>query len=262
MNTIKAILFDLDETLLVEWKSAEEAFGDTIALLDCSIDKEEFVRVIRAAAKKLWYELPTIEYCLRIGISSWEGLWADFSGEDPNLKLLSTLRDKYRLQCWQQSLETFGISNPEAALESSRHFFTIRNAKHTLFPDTLTTLHWLYPRYKLGLITNGAPDLQRKKIEGSGLRGFFENIVISGDYGIGKPDVRLFEIALEQLKSLKEQVLIVGDSLKNDIGGGHAAGIKTVWLNRNQNKKTDILPDYEIKDLSGLLKILDSEPPT
>jgi len=200
MKSIQAILFDLDETLIMEWKSAEQAFFETIESFDHKINKNEFVKTIRAEAKKLWYALPTIGYSLQIGISSWEALWADFSGDDPNLKMLRDLSEQYRVQSWHQALQVYNVTGMTIAEELSSRYIKIRMTKHELFPETIETLQILKPFYKLGLITNGAPDLQSKKIIGGGLTDYFESIVISGEYGFGKPDERLFKVAVEKMK--------------------------------------------------------------
>jgi putative hydrolase of the HAD superfamily len=154
------ILFDLDDTLIIEWESAEESFIETIVQLDQNIDKDGFLRTIRKQARDNWYKLPTIDYCLKIGISSWEGLWADFTGESEELKDLRNLSAKYRFETWHQTLINFNINDPEIAEKLSLDFKRIRHTKHRLFYETIDTLDKLKKTYKLGLITNGAPDLQ------------------------------------------------------------------------------------------------------
>ncbi len=256
MQKIKAILFDLDETLIYEWRSAEESFFETIRPLDTEIDKNDFVQVIRTVAKKLWYALPTIEYCRQVGISSWEALWGEFSGDDPNLKLLSALIDEYRIQTWHLTLKTFQIPSLDLAKDLSSRYIAIRDTKHVLFPETMETLETLHPYYKLGLITNGAPDLQWRKIRGGQLTDYFECIVISGEYDYGKPDERLFRIAVDKLKVQPDHVMMVGDSLKSDIKGAAAAGLITVWVNRDKKVNPDVPFHYEIDNLLKLNTIL------
>jgi putative hydrolase of the HAD superfamily len=256
MKKLNSILFDLDETLIMEWKSAEQAFFETMGLFDHRINKNDFVKVIRTEAKNLWYALPTIEYSLQVGISSWEALWADFSGKDPNLKSLSRLSKQYRVECWHRALQAFDIPSITLAEELSNQYIKIRSTKHVLFPETLETLRLLQPNYKLGLITNGAPDLQWKKIKGGGLTDYFNCILISGEYGFGKPDERLFRAAVEQLKTVKENVLMVGDSINNDIQGAVSAGLTTVWINRERRINPAVLPNFEIDNLLKLAPIL------
>jgi putative hydrolase of the HAD superfamily len=254
---IDTILFDLDDTLIVEWKSAEESFIDTIGLIDNNIDPDEFVKIIREQARELWYKLPTIDYCLKVGISSYEALWADFSGENENIKQLNALVDKYRFEAWNNALSIFNIKNPEISHRLSNEFKRIRNTRHELFPETLDVLNVLKPNYKLGLVTNGTPDLQWKKINGGNLRHFFNFIAISGDYGYGKPDERLFNAAIIGMESEKSNTIMVGDRLKTDIAGALQTGLKTIWINRNGfDRHDDIKPDFELQNLSDIEKIL------
>jgi putative hydrolase of the HAD superfamily len=257
MNKIKAILFDLDETLLVEWDSARHSFIETIKRIDSGIDENEFVKAIREEARKLWYVLPTIKYCRRIGISSWEALWADFSGSDSNLKMLSRLAAEYRMKSWKNALVRFGIRNGIVARELSDTYMEIRNARHIVFPDAIECLNNLKPLYKLGLITNGAMDLQWKKINGSHLKPYFHAIVISSEYGFAKPDVRLFRKELSLLQCTAKNSIMVGDSLDTDIKGAKEAGILAVWINRDGKVYNDpvLKPDYEIASLSELQEL-------
>ena len=253
------ILFDLDDTLLVELKSAEEAFAETVEILNSHIDKNEFVKSIIAQARINWYKLPAIEYCLRIGISSREGLWADFTGENENLKILRSLSVKYRLDTWHETLIKFGINDPAIAEKLSCEFIRIRNNKHVLFPEVKDVLDKLKDRFKLGLITNGTPDVQWNKINGGNLKQYFKFIAVSGEQGYAKPDRRLFDIVISGLNSDKSAAIMIGDSINTDIKGAKDYGISTVWINRNKVKSDSIKPDYEITNLTGILKILSAK---
>jgi len=216
--------------------------------------------MIRKQARDNWYKLPTIDYCLKIGISSWEALWADFIGECKELEELRNLSAKYRFETWHQTLIKFDINDNETAEKLSRDFKRIRNTKHKLFPETKDTLDLLKRTYRLGLITNGAPDLQWKKINGGNIKQYFDHIAISGEHGYAKPDSRLFDTAINALKSDKANTIMVGDSLIKDIKGAQDCGLKAIWINRNENKAEDIKPDYEITDLTKISYILTAMP--
>ncbi len=257
-DAIKCILFDLDDTLLIEWKSAEKSFLETIELVDHIIDKSSFVQIIREEARKLWYSLPTIDYCKKVGISSWEALWADFTGEDKNLKILHSLAKDYRISTWTNALKRYDINPENTAARLSEEFKKIRSAKHILFDESIETLEKLKYRYKLGLITNGAPDLQWKKVIGGKLRPYFDSIIISGEYGYAKPDTRLFRVAIDSLKTEKNTTIMVGDNLNTDINGGKNAGIQTAWVNRDKKEANENKPDIEIDNLLQLVEIIDS----
>jgi len=258
MDEVKAILFDLDDTLLVEKNSTRDSFIATISSMEPEIDNDEFVKVIREEARKLWYELPTITYCLKVGISSWEALWADFSGADNNLMLLADLAGEYRINSWANALFHFGIRDAGIAEELSDSFKRIRDTKHAVYHDTIECLEQVKPQFKLGLITNGAPDLQWKKIHGSKLQPYFQTLVISGEYGFAKPDKRLFIEALNLMACSAANTLMVGDTLKTDIQGAKEIGIRTIWINRDNKQcdNPDLKPDYEIDSLLQLEEVI------
>jgi putative hydrolase of the HAD superfamily len=255
-SIIDTILFDLDDTLIIERKSAEESFVETIQQINLPIKIDEFLKTVRNEAKEQWHKLPTIDFCLKIGISSWEALWADFTGADGEFIQLRRLADGYRFDTWNQTLIKLNIHDEDLANRLSSDFKRIRGSKHVLFPETINTLSKLKKKYKLGLITNGAPDIQWKKINGGNLKHFFDYIAISGEHGYAKPDSRLFDIAIKGLESAKINTIMVGDTIKTDIQGGNAYGLTTIWVNRNGNKVDEIKPDYEVKKLTDIYEII------
>lgn len=259
---VEVILFDLDDTLVIEQASADAAFLATSdhANKKYGCDPKQLSKVVRDNARKLWYGAPTIDYCLNVGISSWEGLWARFSGEDSNLQYLNKWAPEYRRQSWLNALSEFGIDDVEFAEQLGETFARERRGRHHLFPDTRESLEQLRNNYRLGIITNGAPDLQREKIDGSNIGGFFENVIISGEVGIGKPDIRLFKLALERFTDDSMVAVLVGDSLEKDIQGAQNVGIRAIWINRSGIKKEDqkLTPDIQIKSLTELPSVLSS----
>src|SRR5690606_24629549 len=110
--------------------------------------------------------------------------------------------------------------------------------------------------YKLLLLTNGSPDLQNTKLTITPeIAPYFDQIVISGGFGKGKPDPSIFEHALQLMEVDKDEVLMVGDNLMTDILGANQTGIKSVWINRHQKERTEVVPTYEINHLEGLFDI-------
>lgn len=114
-------------------------------------------------------------------------------------------------------------------------------------------------KYKLLLLTNGSPELQNTKLEITPeLVPYFDKIVISGAFGRGKPDASIFEHALEIMELDKDEVLMVGDNLMTDILGATRAGIQSVWINRHDKERTEVVPTYEITHLEELYPILEN----
>ncbi|OGE27664.1 hypothetical protein A3B42_02400 [Candidatus Daviesbacteria bacterium RIFCSPLOWO2_01_FULL_38_10] len=256
----EVVLFDLDDTLVIDQSSAEAAFLATseIASKTFGCNPNQLTRAVWDNVHNLWYAAPTIKYCQGVGIRSWEGLWSHFSGDDPNLKFLKEWVSDYRRRVWFQALSTFGIENMEFAQYLGDTLIAERRNRHFLFSDTKECLEQLRGRYRLGIITNGSSDHQREKIERTGIAGFFDIIIISEEVGIGKPDTRIFNLALEQLTINPEATVLVGDSLEMDIQGARDANIRTVWINRSHTTTNDqkIVPDIQIHSLDELTGIL------
>ncbi len=256
---IKNILFDLDDTLAVEGASADAAFLATCehAHKKHGIDPKVLHQTVRHHAGELWRASATITYCRAIGISSWEGLWARFLGNDSNLKNLRMWAPTYRRETWFRAIADHGISDVSFAEQLSTTFMSERRSRHVLFSDVEDTLTNLRGTYQLALVTNGVPDLQREKIQGTKLGQYFDEILISGEVGIGKPDCRIFKLALESLAASSPETVMVGDSLTRDIFGAQQAGLKGIWLNRSGSKPTNqVTPDAQITSLNEMQELL------
>ena len=130
--------------------------------------------------------------------------------------------------------------------------------KRFVYEETFAVLDELKGKVELLLLTNGDPSLQKEKLAGvPELAPYFNEIVISGEFGKGKPDPSIFEHCLTLLGMTKDDAVMVGDNLNTDILGASRAGIQTVWVNRKGKKnETDVAPDHEISHLSELFDIL------
>ena len=251
------ILFDLDDTLVVEEASVDEAFLATCeqARERYGIDPQAFCRSVRQCARRIWQAAPTIAYCRAIGISSWEGLWGRFTGSDPNLKALHAWAPTYRREAWSAALAEHDIRDLPFAERLAARFQKERRSRHIVFPDTEPALKRLRESYRLGLITNGAPDIQHEKVQGASLCEYFESVTVSGEVGVGKPDPRIFETALDNLAVHAEMAVMVGNSLKRDVAGAQRAGLRAIWLDRSgTTSNEDVKPYARITSLSDLLK--------
>ena len=87
------------------------------------------------------------------------------------------------------------------------------------------------PHARIGIVTNNLLEEQQDKLQFCGLTGFVDELVVSDDVGVSKPDRRIFEIALERLGVRAEDAVMVGDAWVNDIVGAASAGIRAVWFN-------------------------------
>lgn len=119
-------------------------------------------------------------------------------------------------------------------------------------------LNALKGKFKLGIITNGFIELQQARLERTGLRDYFDLLVISEEVGIAKPHPGIFDHALASVGNpAREQVLMVGDNPESDILGGLNAGLDTCWLNTDKKLPPEgIVPHYEVTCLAELERLL------
>jgi YjjG family noncanonical pyrimidine nucleotidase len=103
-----------------------------------------------------------------------------------------------------------------------------------LFEDALETLEYLKTGYKLHIITNGFAATQFRKIHNSKLTDYFETITNSETAGAKKPNPVIFEHALKVAGAVKENSIMIGDSLSADVKGALDFGMRAIFFNPNR----------------------------
>lgn len=252
------LLFDLDETLMVEEPAAAAAFRATaeVATVGREVEAEALAVAARARARELWRAAPTFEYCKRVGISSWEGLWCRYEGDGHETRELRRWSSNYRREAWRLALADQGVRDDRLAEMLGERFMAERRARHEVFPDAEPTIRELSRTHTLGVVTNGASCLQREKLSASGLRDYFSVVVVSAEVGVAKPDPSVFRTAVRGFSP--ERTVMVGDSLTKDVRGALAAGLGAVWLNRSRRPVSNGSGVPEVATLADLPPLLAS----
>ena len=223
----KAILFDLDYTLFDSETSEQEALA--ITLTTNGIDPiESTIDRYRAINRSLWKSLEREELTLaRLRLKRFEELVNHLRIEaDPTV-----LADMYT--------RNLGLCGE-------------------FYPQAKKILKSIGTRTKLGLVTNGVSETQRSRLNKHDFAKYFDAIVVSGEFGIAKPNPAIF---LEMMRLLDLEsgpsVLMVGDSLTSDIAGANLSGLSACWFNPAGNTApNDMTIDYDIRSLDELNKIL------
>ncbi|WP_141434256.1 HAD family hydrolase [Bacillus sp. 03113] len=258
---IKAIFFDLDDTLLWDQKSVSEAFSATCKMAQekYGVDPIQLEEAVRNEARELYSSYETYSFTQMIGINPFEGLWGNFLDDEDNFRKMKEIVPGYRKEAWTKGLKALGHDDPEYGAFLGEAFPKHRRNLPFVYDETYTVLDQLKGKYQLLLMTNGSPDLQNTKLTITPeIAPYFDQIVISGAFGKGKPDPSIFEYALSLMELNKDEVLMVGDNLMTDILGASRVGIKSVWINRHDKERNEVIPTYEIKHLGELFSIIDS----
>jgi len=127
-----------------------------------------------------------------------------------------------------------------------------------LYPGVEDTIRQLHSKYHLAIISDGQTAYAVPELNAVGLYGFFDPVIISGNFGYRKPDERLFTTALTTMKMDPSEVLFVGNDMYRDVYGAQKLGIKSVFFKSNQGiqEKEGIKPDYIIYNFTELLNAI------
>jgi len=251
---IRAILFDLDNTLLLEDEATERALQKTSELAGrrAHADPATIAATAKDAARVLFDAAPAFAYADAMGIWWGEALWGEFTGEARGLIALRAFVPGFRRAVWTRALSAAAVHDAPLVDELASAFASFRRGIALIDPDASAVLDDLGRDHRLALVTNGAPDVQREKLATTTLGSHFEAIVISAELGVGKPDPRIFRAALDALGVAGADAAVVGDSLERDVAGARRAGVRSVWLDRAGAALGPVAPDVRIGSLREL----------
>ena len=230
LTPIKAITLDLDDTLWPVWptiKRAEQALDDWLAL-----HAPQTARLLAQPAAR-------------------QEIRAHVNGLHPELRHnLSALRHKAIALALSQSGD-----DPQLAGPAFEIFFSERN-RVMLFDDALGALAFLSRRFALVALSNGNADVHR-----IGIGSYFRASISAQQFGVGKPDPRIFQAASQAAGVQPHEVLHVGDDAALDVLAAQACGMQAVWVNRTDQPWTHpVQPHLTVTTLTELCALFPPEP--
>lgn len=204
MRQYEVVFFDLDHTLVDTRRQYRLGLAKTIEEVYNGDVPETFIEQFQKHHDMLW------------------GLY------DKRQITMAELRRERIVRAWRE----FGV---ERSLEEADLFQNTLNAtfETTLFPyeDTLQLVEALAKNHRLGIITNGSPDLQDRKMRIVGLDVHFpqETVIISEHVGLAKPDKAVYQAACDKLRVEPQEALMIGDNYRADVAGARSFGMDAIW---------------------------------
>lgn len=107
----------------------------------------------------------------------------------------------------------------------------------------------------VGVVTNGNAEVQHAKLSSIGIEKLLDAVIISEAVGLRKPDPKIFELAASELAVELEATLFVGDNPEVDIVGAAGAGMRTAWFRNGEVWPKDLTPKADI-DIEKLAEVL------
>jgi putative hydrolase of the HAD superfamily len=234
----RAILFDLDDTIIEFHALAAPAWDAAISGIKDELQGFSPIQVRDAID--------------RVSVTWWA---------DPERHRLGRLDlARTRRQNVSTALRELGLIDDDLVDRIVKDFEQRRFAGLRLFPGALKTLEYFHEAgVRLGLVTNGDGAGQRAKIERFDLARFFDCIVIEGEFGVGKPDERVFKYALSQLGVDTGDAWMVGDNPSWEITPAQRIGLQGIWVDvhgTGLSAHDGHHPDRIIRQISELLDTL------
>lgn len=232
LSPIKAVLFDLDDTLFDHLYSTRQGLAAVC---------EAYPSLQRRSLDVLFADYTRLldEVHLRV----LEG----------SLTIDEARRERFRRFFQLYAPETEDLLNViehAAMLHRERY-----QANRQVVAGAIPLLEHLHERVKIAVVTNNIVAEQIEKLHHLKLEHLIDELVTSEETGFIKPDPRIFHVALERLACRAEEVVMVGDSWKSDVLGAQQAGIRAIWLNRSGLACPDPALAWELQALEPLAEV-------
>lgn len=241
MKTPRAILFDLDDTILLAFARPDLAWPQVLQNVmgdSEAVPVSVIASAIKAFSKKFWLD-PELNRKWRV-------------------EMLGARREIVAGAFLELTRSGYKMPPLAVANQIANDFSETCDNQISMFPDAHDVLTELKRKgLSLALITNGAAVAQRVKIDRFKLTSYFDHIQIEGEVGFGKPEERAYLHAMSNLRVKPGETWMVGDNLEWEVRAPQKLGIFAVWHDirgRGVSPNPEITPDLIIASLSDLLK--------
>ncbi|MCK0160650.1 YjjG family noncanonical pyrimidine nucleotidase [Allomuricauda sp. F6463D] len=207
------IFFDLDHTLWDFEKNSSLTFAKILEHHKVPVDLDGFLEVYSPINFQMW------ALYRKNGIS----------------------KSELRYQRLKQTFDALRAPISDDVINMLAHDYIAQlSSFNHLLPNTVPTLEYLFPKYKLHIITNGFQEIQTKKLKGSGIDHYFQKVIDSEMAGVKKPDPYIFEMALDLAQVRPQNALMIGDNLEADILGAKTMGMQVLHYNFHNDSEHGI----------------------
>jgi len=234
----RAMLIDMDETILsaysrpeIAWNIVATEFAGELAPLS----SQQVAAAITDAARQFWAA----------------------AGAEWRLKLAEARHEVVRGGFATLAAAGKAVLPVDLAIRLADRFTAYRDEQMFVFPGAHEAIDALKARgVKLALVTNGAAEPQRAKVERFALTHRFDHIQIEGEHGFGKPEERAYLHAMDALGVTARETWMVGDNLEWEVEVPQRLGIYAVWIDVHGDglpEGSTVKPDRIIRSLTELL---------
>lgn len=226
---ITDIFFDLDDTLWDFKKNSELTFEHILNKNRLTVSLREFMAIYRPINEKYWK------------------LYRENQIKKSELRFLR-LADAF---------EGLGIQvENEMILQLADDFILHLSDFNHLIPESVEILNYLFPKYRLHILTNGFSEIQIKKMHNAQVHQYFKTMTASDEFETKKPDPKIFSRAVERAGATIQNSIMIGDNFEADVLGAQNFGMKAIYYNPENKLPTSDYSGIQISSLLQLREIL------
>jgi putative hydrolase of the HAD superfamily len=205
---VKAVLFDLDDTLFDHDACARDAL-EAVQACHPSLGAIAFPSLERTHAQFLEQLHEDV-------------VFGRMALDDARRERFRRLFDAAGVQAGSDLVERAAVAYRERYLAARR-----------AISGAATLLPLIKARARVGIVSNNLLEEQKDKLRCCGLDRLIDALIVSEEAGVSKPDPAIFEMALDRLGCTADEAVMIGDSWSADVVGARAAGIRAIWFNRH-----------------------------
>jgi len=226
-HKITDIFFDLDHTLWDFDQNSEIAFNRIFKEYHLQIDTKKFIEIYAPINQFYWklYQVDSISH------------------EELRYKRLKDSFDSLNYSISDDEINQIAVD-----------YITFLPENNKLFDGAIAILEYLNAKYKLHIITNGFADVQYKKLKNSGIANYFISVTNSEMAGVKKPHPSIYEYALKNAKTKRENSVMIGDCIDADVKGALDFGMNAIYFNEKKVQTSNTI--LQIHHLLELKKYL------
>lgn len=231
MIDIKHVFFDLDNTLWDFRKNSKHALEDM-------------------------FKKHQIKQQLNVNFDEWHEFYYH-----KNEELWAALRDKLitkeelRERRFKETFYHFNIQDDAYWQTFENEYLQTVTNYNFLVEGAKELLDFLYPNYKLHILTNGFAEVSYRKINGANLMDYFNSVTTADELGVRKPDPKIFELSLSKANAQKHQSIYIGDDYVADVIGANAFGMSVIFFNAlsEDHSKAEYPVVHKLTEIQNIL---------
>jgi putative hydrolase of the HAD superfamily len=249
-SPVDAVIFDINGTIIdietEEWgRTTLRQISRYLSYIGISCGTSELVELVRGGVRRQ-VEASTERHPEFDAVELWRTVIDTLTNASRRVSSTSV-----GSRAWASPI----LGDPELALHLAQLQRALSRRRLRPYPEVEEVLAALRPQYRLAIVSDAQKAYARSELAETGLSGYFDAIVVSGELGFRKPDRRIFDAALAAVGTTADRAIFVGNDMHRDVFGPAQLGMRTIFTPTRFGDKDfpGAKPDYVAHNFGQVL---------